>query len=99
MNEFARLKQEDRRLVILRTMAEDSAYGVNEYVLRRVLDTMKHTVSADLLRTDLRWLEEQGLVVTEDVAGTVVAKLTTRGLDVANGVVVVPGVQRPMPEI
>ena len=99
MNEFARLKQADRRLVILRTMAEDPAYGVNEYVLRRVLETMKHSVSADLLRTDLLWLEEQGLVGTEDVAGTMVARLTARGLDVARGVTVVPGVQRPMPEL
>jgi len=99
MNQFAKLQQQDRRLVILRTMAEDPAYGVNEYVLRRVLDTMKHTVSADLLRTDLRWLEEQGLVGIEDLAGTMVARLTARGLDVARGVVVVPGVQRPMPEL
>jgi hypothetical protein len=99
MNTYAKLKQADRRQVILRTMAEDSAYGVNEYVLRRVLDSMKHTVSADLLRTDLRWLEEQGLLVTEDVSGTMVAKLTARGLDVASGAVLVPGVQQPMPEI
>lgn len=98
MNEFSKLQQADRRLVILRTMGEDPGYSVNEYVLRRFLEVMKHQISHDLLRSELAWLSEQGLVATSDVSGTMTAKLTARGLDVATGAVVVPGIQRPEPE-
>ena len=99
MNAFEQLNQADRRLVILRALAEDSDYSVNEFILRRMLEVMKHKISRDLMRTELVWLEEQGLVSVEEVEGTMMATLTGRGKDVADGAVVVPGVQRPEPGI
>lgn len=97
MNGFAKLLQEDMRLVILRLLAEDSDYSHNEYVLRAALKALGHGVSQDKLRTELAWLAEQGLIATSD-AGVLVAKLTPRGKDAAEGCVVVPGVKRPEPE-
>lgn len=44
------------------------------------------------------WLAEQGLVRTEELeAGVLVAAITERGLDVAGGRAVVPGVRRAPP--
>lgn len=98
MNTLERLRQGDRRLLILQTLAQTPGYGVNEGVLCDYLDAMKHPVGRDLLRTELAWLAEQGFVTTETFEGVVVATLSARGLDVAEGRVVVPGVKRPGPE-
>jgi hypothetical protein len=95
-NEFAR---ENRRLVVLQMLAEDADYAANEHVLRRGADAYGHSISQDTLRGDIAWLTEQGLITTDTVGSTtLVAKITARGLDVAQGRAIVPGVQRPRPE-
>lgn len=88
---------EDRRLAILRTLDCAEGYSMNESVLQAALERLGHKVSRDRVRTDIAWLAEQGLVESELVAnGTVtVAKLTTRGQDVAAARTVHPGVKRP----
>ncbi len=95
---FAKLVQEDMRLVVLRVLAEDADYSHNEHVLRSALASVGHNVSQDKLHTELSWLDEQGLVAVTDTVGVKVAKLTSRGFDVANGAAIVPGVKRPAPE-
>jgi hypothetical protein len=55
--------------------------------------------SADQVRGDLAWLEEQGLVAVRSVENLTLAKATVRGLDVATGRATVPGVARPLPEV
>lgn len=98
MNSFERLMAADRRLMILRLLAQDPGYRLNAYVLRPALDAVGHTVSHDKVETDLAWLAEQGLVLVEQAAGVTVGRLTARGADVAAGRATVPGVKRPEPE-
>lgn len=89
----------DQRLVILRSLA-DAGYDANESILDDCLALYGHKISRDLVRNHLNWLEEQGLVQIERLAnGFMVATITQRGLDVANGEVVVDGVKRPRPRI
>jgi DeoR/GlpR family transcriptional regulator of sugar metabolism len=89
---------ENRRLTILRLLEQQPDYSLNDAVIQLSLGPFAHNVSRDVVHTDLRWLEEQGLVTVDVVAGTCwVAKITTRGVDVALGRTVVPGVQRPSP--
>jgi hypothetical protein len=98
MNEFEKLRQADRRLAILQLLMAEG-WSMNEYLLRRALELGHgHKISRDLLLSDLAWLKEQGLVNTNVVQELHMAMLTARGKDVANGAVVVPGVQRPEPE-
>jgi len=94
--------QTDRRLVILRLLAEAAGYALNSSVLRSVLDEeYAHKVSRDVVETELAWLEEQGLVRAERLAAQsktiTIATLTERGLDVQAGRATVPGVKRPSP--
>lgn len=96
-NGYARLVEEDRRLSILRLLAESNEYKANEFLLQSALDGVGHAVSGDRLRADLAWLAEQGLVGVETVAEVRVPKLSARGLDVAQGRVTHPGVKRPRP--
>ena len=92
---FADHLTEDRRLVLLRLLAELPMYRANSSVLHMALERFGHATTRDLVKTDLAWLAEQGLVKTEVMGPVLVATASERGLDVASGRAVVPGVARP----
>lgn len=95
---FAERHREDRRLVMLRLLAEQNGYRANSSVLHAALDALAVAASRDDVLTDLAWLAEQGLVKSnEPVPCVVVAELTARGYDVQRGMATVPGVSRPRP--
>lgn len=50
---YARHQAADRRLVILRVLAESTGYQANEFTLEAVLDDMGHTVSNQQVHTEL----------------------------------------------
>lgn len=95
--DYKELITSDIRLVVLRALAEDDGYSLNESVIQSILSMFGHKVSRDRVKTELAWLAEQGLVRIETVVNIQVATITGRGLDVACGQVVVPGVKRPGP--
>lgn len=97
MSKYADFLSADRRLVILRILHEMPTYRANSSVLHSVLDQWGHEPSRDQVKGELRWLQEQGLVTIEDVAGGAVllARLTERGVDVQAGRARVDGVKRP----
>ncbi len=92
-----KLLTEDRRLVMLRFLAEDPSYSLNTSLLHDALLLLGHSASRDQVETDAVWLAEQGLVTVEHVQSVTVARLTPRGLDAAKGLAVIPGVARPGP--
>lgn len=97
MPDYVALLAQDRRLSILLLLENAPAYTGNEALLQAALPDFGHAASADLVRADLAWLGEQGLVTTRDTAGLVVATLTERGGDVAAGRVAHPGVKKRRP--
>lgn len=99
---LSRIMQEDRRLVVLRLLHEDSDYSLNESLLGKALSAYGHGIGRDLLRTELAWLAEQGLVKVEELPRPgkeplLVATLLGRGAEIAEGRATVPGVARPTP--
>ncbi|MBU2967072.1 ArsR family transcriptional regulator [Amphritea sp. 2_MG-2023] len=94
---FAKFEQEDRRLVLLRLLAEDTDYKINSSILQQGLGMYGHSISRDKLHSEIAWLTEQDLVSYEELNSVQVVTLTQRGLDVAQGRAVVPGVKRPGP--
>lgn len=97
MSSYAEIVNADRRLVILRALAQDAGYEHNESVLQSVLNHFAHKVTRDQVRTQLAWLAEQELVTLREVSGYQIATLTARGADAAEGSAIVPGVKRPSP--
>lgn len=87
--------REDRRLVILRVLSELPRYSANSSVLYTALSQFGHYPSRDVVKTELVWLEELDLVKLDDVGPVIVATLTERGLDAAQGRCEVPGIKRP----
>ncbi|WP_354624852.1 ArsR family transcriptional regulator [Psychromonas sp. MME2] len=92
------IMQEHQRLVVLRLLSEDLGYDLNESILQDGLGVYSLSISRDALRTQLAWLEEQDCIeLTVLQNGTHLAKLTSRGLDVAKGLAIQPGIKRPRP--
>lgn len=98
MKSFADHIDEDRRLAILRILEGSAEYRSNLFLLQRMLTSIGHAVSTDAINTDLAWLAEQRLLVLETVGGVSIPQLLSRGVDVACGRAIVPGVARPMPD-
>ena len=80
---FSDYLRKDVRLVALRVLIEMPSYRANSSVLTNVLDQFGHAVTRDQVKTELRWLEEQGLVRIDAAGSVLVATLTERGQDVA----------------
>ena len=98
MADFSALLAEDRRLIILRALAEGHDYALNDFVMKRALASLGHAVSRDMLRADLTWLKDHRLVTLRllDDGAVWVARATEDGIDVARGRPH-PGVARPLP--
>ena len=99
MSGYSQLQQSDRRLVILQALKGEPDYSINEYVIHDILGYMGHGhgVSAEVVREELGWLENERLITVEDANDIKVARITDRGVDVANSLVTVEGVKRPRP--
>mgnify|MGYP001146356074 CR=1 FL=1 len=98
MTTLRQLMDEDRRLCILSLLSAQPDYQLNNGLLVRSLQSLGHGVSHDAMNGLLAWLEEQGLVTVEPInSGLKIARITRRGLDVAEGRALVPGVRRPDP--
>lgn len=96
--DYNQFMNEHRRLTILNLLASASAYTLHEQPLKQALASQAEGVSTDLLRADLQWLHEQGLVVAKESDGFWFATLTAKGGDVRQGLSCVPGVARPEPK-
>lgn len=88
---------QDRRLVILRVLSESAGYTASDSNLDDALDAWGHTVSRDVVVGDMYWLAEQQLITLREMGSTQIATVTQRGLDVASGQAIHPGVKRPRP--
>ncbi|KAF1692750.1 hypothetical protein CSC62_14035 [Pseudoxanthomonas jiangsuensis] len=91
--------REERRLVLLRLLAEQAGYRANSSTLHAGLSFLAIPGSRDDVNTDLAWLKDQGYVeMTTALEGVHVVTLSIRGHDVATGQAIVPGVRRPGPK-
>ena len=97
MGNFVAVVDADLRRAVLDLLMQTDGYDLNENILRSALSEFGHRPSRDKLRTQLDWLVEQNLLTTRTVGGIIIARLTDRGLDVAENRVSVPGVKRPLP--
>lgn len=86
-----------RRLTILELLNGAATYTLHEVDIKAGLAAQGQAAGTDLLRSDLQWLHEQGLVLANQPGGVWFATLTARGGDVRQGLSTVPGVARPGP--
>jgi hypothetical protein len=96
---FAETLAEDRRLIMLRAL-DEAGFSANETVLGRVTEEFGHHPTRDLIRADMSFLAQHGLIRLEKIAAQSgelwIAHLKTPGQEVAQGRVH-PGVARREP--
>ncbi|WP_372605467.1 hypothetical protein [Actibacterium sp.] len=83
------------RLAILRCLEDAPKYTSNVSMITQVLQAVGITFTRDQVQGEVAWLEEQGMLTTEDHAGFIVASATPRGVEVATGIARHPDIQRP----
>lgn len=93
--EFQARLAEDRRLVILRFLAEEADGRMAASVMQDALELMAHRVPRAQVMVDAGYLEARGLLLVEYVGTVPIFRVTARGVEVARGLVTVPGVKRP----
>jgi len=82
-----------RRSILLALEALN--YTSNDSMIKDSCEHFANPMSSDQVRTQLGWLAEQGLVNIKRNGSYMIATLTSRGQDVANGRSFVDGVKRP----
>lgn len=97
MNGFGAAMQAAMRLKMLQMLAQANGYSMNHELLQNALGAVGIRATGDQVRAELSWLEQVTTVKLMDVGTLVVAELTERGLDVARGLSVLRGVDRPVP--
>src|SRR5262245_22003329 len=93
---FALRIQARRRLEILLLLAQSPRFGASESTLVEGVADRGVAASRNALLEDIAWLAVKGLVTLRPDDRVVIA--TQQGLDVANGLEIVPGIARPNPE-
>lgn len=89
--------REDRRLVILRLLAEDRAGSLNERVLQKALAAYGHNLNDAELRAELQFLQNELAIEIEKIADGAlwVAHLARRGEQHLARQDIIAGVARP----
>lgn len=98
MNDYESMQRADVRLRVLQVLASVPGYQAHDGLVRSQLSArFAHALSQDALRSELAWLNEQGLVKYQQTGDVVLSLLTQRGHDCSAGVAQIPGVARPGP--
>lgn len=92
---FAKHLTEDRRLCVLRTLVDVNGTA-NDSVLQTSLEMLGHRhLSRDIVRADLTFLINAGLITDEWLEHIQICTITRRGVEVAEGRITVEGVKKP----
>ena len=95
---FDEIQSQHIRLTILRLLSKVGGdYSANDSIITDALPTLGFTIGRDRVRAEIDWLRDAGLVTVEGVGSLLVATMTQRGLDVAEGRTTATGVKRPSP--
>lgn len=96
---YSEVVAQDCRLIMLRALAAENDYSLNETILVHALEEFGHRKARGYVRQQLAILEADNEAVTTREAGTVmIATITQRGLDHIEGRAVLDGVKRPSPK-
>jgi len=98
MSDYKKRRTEDARLIILRALAEENSYSLNEALAQALLETFGIDETRDWVRNQFKAMAAVDAVTTR-LAGTVmIAVITNSGLDHVKRRIVIEGITRPSPE-
>jgi hypothetical protein len=83
------------RLHLLRILAAAPGYSANHVLLADVVRSLGIAATRDQVLSELQWLGDQGLLILDRLDPLTVATAGERGLDIAAGRALLPGVEPP----
>lgn len=83
--------REMMRFVMLR-LVNGAPHNTNSSVLSMQLNGAGYSNTRDQVKSEIRWLEQAGLLEVEEVESVLIVSITERGEDVANGLSKVDGI-------
>lgn len=90
--------EQEARLIVLRTLAEQSDRRLNSSLLQADLaERWGIAKSRDWLHEQLRYLADIGAATVTEMGSVRIAELTAKGLDHVERRIVLAGVKRPSP--
>ena len=92
-----RIETEKRRLEVLRYLVNSGRYEAAATMLRMHCSRIGVPTSNDQIAAALAWLAEHELITVRGEGADPVARVTSDGRDVAEGLTAYPGVLRPDP--
>ena len=97
---YAEELREHARIAILRMLEDAPRYTSNVSMMTDLLRRYGIAYTRDQVASEVQWLQEQGMVTTErPTPQFIVVTATVRGVEVAQGIVAHPGIQRPRPGV
>jgi len=95
---FSSIVEQEARLIILRTLADQSDHRLNSSLLQADLAARWGlNKSRDWVHLQIDWLAEMGAVKATRMETVFIAELTARGLDHVERRTILTGVKRPSP--
>ena len=93
MTTYAEHVEHDRRLIVLRLIADNNG-AANDRMLQNGLAKWGIRCTLAIIASSLAWLSEQGFVQIKRVDGSdvAVAEITRRGREIAEGLSEAPGI-------
>lgn len=97
MKNMTDIIREEARLIILRELARQANYSLNESLLQQTLEGFGIAKPRDWLREELRRMEDLGAVVITLAGSVMVVSATAKGLDHVERRLNIEGIKRPSP--
>ncbi len=97
MKGYEEITREDARLIILKSLAKERDYSLNETILDAALVSFGHSRSRDWVRTQLHALEDLGAITLIEAGSVMIATINQPGLDHVQMRATLEGVLRPSP--
>lgn len=94
---MSKIISEEARLIMLRELAEQPGFSLNDAMLQSVLATFGINRSRDWVREELRWLTDIGAITLREMGTSKIAVMSEKGRDHVEYRIVIPGVKRPSP--
>jgi uncharacterized protein HemX len=89
--------REEARLIMLRELAAQANYSLNESLLQQTLESFGIAKARDWVREELRRMEDLGAISIVLAGSVAVATATMKGIDHVQHRLNIEGIKRPSP--
>jgi hypothetical protein len=91
--------REEARLIILKELAAQPNYSLNESLLQVVLETFGIARPRAWVREEMNFLQSQGAITTTEIGTVFIGTLTDKGREHVEGRYLIQGIKRPGPRV